>query len=283
MKNQKVRITSDSTCDLTDELVEKYGIGICPIAIILDGEVRRDTVDINADGVLDFVAKTGKLPKTAAISTQEYIQFFKKELENYGEIIHFCISSKASSCYNNACAAAKEFEGVHVVDSMALSGGQGLLILKACDLLAEGKTAAETVEAVSRMTDKIQLSFVVDTLEFLHKGGRCSSLALVSAKLLKIHPAIASVDGALTVKKKYMGNLTRCYTQYVQDLAAEFKNYDDTRAFITHSPADKEFVDLVKEKVKENFKFKEVYETFAGSTVTSHCGKNTIGVLFIKG
>ncbi|MBQ7643350.1 MAG: DegV family protein [Clostridia bacterium] len=283
MKNQKVRITSDSTCDLTDELVEKYGIGICPIAIILDGEERRDTVDINADGVLDFVAKTGKLPKTAAISTQEYIQFFKKELENYGEIIHFCISSKASSCYNNACAAAKEFEGVHVVDSMALSGGQGLLILKACDLLAEGKTAAETVEAVSRMTDKIQLSFVVDTLEFLHKGGRCSSLALVSAKLLKIHPAIASVDGALTVKKKYMGNLTRCYTQYVQDLAAEFKNYDDTRAFITHSPADKEFVDLVKEKVKENFKFKEVYETFAGSTVTSHCGKNTIGVLFIKG
>ncbi|MBO4262453.1 MAG: DegV family protein [Clostridia bacterium] len=279
---RKVRVTSDSTCDLGDELIARYDVGICPIAVILGDEIRHDTVDIDSQGVLDFVEKTGKLPKTAATSQEEYAEYFRKELQESEELIHFCISSKASSCYEHATAAAKEVGNVHVVDSKALSGGQGLLILKACDLLAEGKSAKEVAEIAQNMTDKIQLSFVVDTLEYLHKGGRCSSIALVSAKLLKIHPSIYNKDGELVVQKKYIGSHSRCVAQYIGDLAAEFRNYDDTRAFITHPPSDPELVEMAKEKVKELFKFKEVFDTQAGSTVTSHCGRNTLGVLFIN-
>ena len=279
---EKIKLTSDSSCDLTDELLEKAGVTLCPIAIILGDEERLDTVDINARGVLDFVEKTGKLPKTAATTKQTYCEFFAKHSADVDALIHFCISSKASSCYNNAVEAAKEFDNVYVVDCLALSGGQGLQIMKAADLIKEGKSVEEVLKAINENTSKTQLSFVVDTLEFLQKGGRCSTLAAVSAKLLKIHPSIYNKSGSLAVQKKYMGNMQRCLTQYVSDLAAEFKDNDDTRAFITHSPSDKELVDLVLEKTKELFHFKEIYETFAGSTVTSHCGENTIGLLFLN-
>ncbi len=278
----KIKLTSDSTCDLTEELMQKSGVTICPIAIILGDEEKFDTVNVDAEGVLDFVRETGKLPKTAATPAETYKEFFKKNTADGETLIHFCISSKASSCYLNAVEAAKDVKGVYVVDSLALSGGQGLQIMKAADLIKEGKSAEEIIEALKELTPKTQLSFVVDTLEFLQKGGRCSTLAAVSAKLLKIHPSIYSKDGELKVQKKYIGNMQRCLTQYVSDLASEFKDYDKTRAFITHSPADKELVDLVTEKAKELFDFDEIYETFAGSTVTSHCGRNTIGLLFLN-
>ena len=278
----KIKLTSDSTCDLTEELLEKSGVTLCPIAIILGDEERLDTVNIDAEGVLDFVERTGKLPKTAASSKEQYKKFFKKQAESGYSVIHFCISSKASSCYNNAVEAAKEVKGVYVIDSLALSGGQGLQIMKARDIIDEGKPVEEVVEEIKSITKKTQLSFVVDTLEFLQKGGRCSTLAAVSAKLLKIHPSIYNEVGELKVRKKYIGNMERCLTQYVTDLFAEFKNYDGKRAFITHSPSDKKLVDLVIKKAKELFSFEEIYETFAGSTVTSHCGQNTIGLLFLN-
>lgn len=280
--NENVKLTSDSTCDLTEEMLKKFDVTICPIAIILGNEERFDTVNIDAEGVLEFVDKTGVLPKTAATSKDSYVEFFKRQTEGGNTVIHFCISSKASSCYNNAVEAAKEVGNVYVIDSYALSGGQGLQILKARDLLNEGLGVEEVVNKIRENSKKVQLSFVVDTLEYLHKGGRCSSIALIGSKILKIHPSIFNVDGALTVHKKYMGAHSRCVAQYIADLAAEYKNYDDTRVFITHSPADKELVDMAIEKVKELFKFKEIYETQTGSTVTSHCGRNTLGVLFIN-
>ncbi len=280
---EKIKLTSDSSCDLTEELMAKSGVVICPIAIILGDEEKLDSVDVNAEGVIEFYEKTGKLPKTAATSKEKYVEFFKEQSEGGYTIIHFCISSKASSCYNNAVMAAKEFDNVYVIDSSALSGGQGLQIMKAAEIIKNtDKSAKEIAEELQNSVQKTQLSFVVDTMEFLQKGGRCSALAAVSAKLLKIHPSIYNKDGGLVVKKKYMGGMARCLTQYVQDLAAEYKDYDDSIAFVTHSPSDKELVYLVMEKAKEFFHFKEIYETFAGSTVTSHCGKNTIGLLFLN-
>ena len=277
---EKIKITSDSTCDLPQSLVEEYGIGICPIAILLGLDEYHDTVDVDAEKVLAYVKETGTLPKTAATSIDAYKEYFEKYTKEGYTVIHFTISSKSSSCYNNASMAAKDLENVYVIDSLSLTTGQGIQIIRACELAKQGKNADEIVDIINANRDKVQVSFVVDKLDFLHKGGRCSSTAAVFSKVLKIHPAIAMKDGSLGVDKKYMGNMVRSCTQYVKDLADAYKNYDDTMCFVTHSPSDQAIVDLVKEKVNEHFKFAKVVETVAGSTVTSHCGYNTIGVIF---
>ena len=279
----KIKITSDSTCDLNADQVEKYGIGICPIDIILDGEVKQDGVEVSAEGVLDFVAKTGKLPKTAATTKERYAEFFSRYLSEGYEVIHFCISSKASSCYRNAVAAAEETKGVYVVDSMSLSGGQGLEILKAADLAEEGKSAKEIYDIISSSTDKVQLSFVVDTLEFLHKGGRCSSLALFGANLLKIRPSIL-VDpnsGKMSSHNKYRGKMEIVAQKYCDDTLKEFSNPDKSIGFITYTTATPEMVNACKDALK-TAGFTTVIETHAGGTIASHCGANTIGILYFN-
>ena len=215
----KIILSSDSTCDLSDALVKEYGVKICPIAILLGDELRHDTVDVNATDVLEYVGKTGTLPKTSATSAAEYKEWFEKLTEGGNEVLHFCISSKSSSCFDHAKEAAAEVENVFVVDSYCLSSAQGIEIARAAKLIGEGKTAKEIYEEITSTVEKVQLSFVVDKLEFLHKGGRCSSTALIASKMLKIHPVISTKDGALCVKKKYMGNLNRVLTQYVSDLA----------------------------------------------------------------
>ena len=170
-----------------------------------------------------------------------------------------------------------------VVDSKALSSGLGLLVLKACDLKNEGKSAKEIVEIIEGLRSKVNTSFIPDALDYLHKGGRCSLAALIGAKVLKLHPMISeNAEGQLIAKKKYMGGMSRCIRAYVEDLREQYPVYDNTRCFITHSSADRELVELAKQLVANNFDFKEVCETFAGSIVTSHCGRNTLGVLFIS-
>ena len=277
---EKIKITSDSTCDLPQSLVEENGIGICPITILLGLDEYHDTVDVDAEKVLQYVKETGTLPKTAATSIDAYREYFERYTSEGYTVIHFNISSKSSSCNNNASMAAKEMENVYVVDSLSLTTGQGIQILRACELVKQGKSAKEVVDTINADREKVQVSFVVDKLDFLHKGGRCSSAAAVMSKVLKIHPSIAMKDGTLSVDKKYMGNLARSCSQYVKDLADAYKNYDESICFITHSPSDQAIVDLVKDKVNEYFKFNTVVDAVAGSTVTSHCGYNTIGVIF---
>ena len=277
---EKIKITSDSTCDLPKSLIESNDIGICPIAILLGMDEYHDGVDVDAVKVIDYVNETGVLPKTAATSIDAYKEFFENYVNDGYTVIHFNISSKSSSCHNNASMAAKEMNNVYVIDSLSLSSGQGIQILRAVDLMKEGKSAKEIVDTINADRSKVQISFVVDKLDFLHKGGRCSSTAAVASKVLKIHPSIAMKDGALGVDKKYMGNLARSCGQYVKDIAEAYKDYDDTRCFVTHSPSDRSIADLVIEKTKEYFKFKEIIESDAGSTVTSHCGYNTIGIIF---
>lgn len=277
---EKILLSSDSTCDLPKKVTDEYNIAICPISILLGDEEKYDTIDITAAGIIDFVNNTGILPKTSAITKETYYDFFKKFTDEGYQVIHFCISSKASSCYEHAEAAAKELSGVYVVDSYSLSAGQGLQILKAADMIKSGMSADDIFTAAKTLNEKVQTSFVVDRLDFLHKGGRCSSVALVASKFLKIHPSIAITDGALAVKKKYAGALKRALVQYVDDLADEFKNYDNTRAILIHSPADEDVVNLVRNEVKAKFAFNEIIDVSAGSTVTSHCGYNTVGVMF---
>lgn len=278
----KIKITADSTCDLSEELVKRYNVGVIPLHVIMDGKVYSDGVDIVPADIFKRVSETGKLPTTSAPSIGEYEEVFGKYLGEYDAVIHINISSKASSSHDNAVSAAKSFNGkVFAVDSYALSTGQGLLVLKACDLASEGKSPTEIVDIINGLRSKVNTSFVPDALDYLHKGGRCSLAALMGAKVLKLHPLIDMKDGKLYAKKKYMGGIERCLKNYVNDLAAEYPNYDKTRCFITHSSCEREVVEKVRAQVESTFGFDEIHETVAGNVVTSHCGKGTLGVLFI--
>lgn len=283
MKNEIV-ITSDSTCDLSEEQVRTNGIVILPLSVTLGEKTYKDGIDISPTDIFRYYDETGTLPKTAAPSVSDYEEFFRRFTDEGKTVIHFNISSKASGSHGFAAAAAKEIGGgkVFVVDSLALSTGQGLLVMKACDLRAQGMDAKDIYDTVMGLRQKVNTSFIPDTLLYLYKGGRCSTLSYYGAKVLSIHPMIDMKDGQLYPKKKYVGKMNRCIRSYVRDLAEEYPHYDRTRCFVTHSMADAELVELAKEMVHELFSFDEVVETVAGSIITSHCGRNTLGVLFIS-
>ena len=276
-----IRITSDSTCDL-NHLVEERNIGILSMQVNLDAKPYHDGIDITPQDIFDFVERTKILPKTSAPSIGDYEEFFAEQLKLGDEVIHFNISSKSSGSYNMAKQAAASFDGkVRVIDSKALSTGQGLLVLKACDMRDEGKSSAEIEEAINELKTRVNTSFVPDSLDYLYKGGRVSGMIKVVAGMFKIHPLIYMDDGQLVPGKKYKGRMDVLLKQYVQDLKDLYPNYDKSRCFITHSSAEENVVNVAKEKVKELFEFDEVIETVAGSIITSHCGKGTLGVLFI--
>ena len=276
-----IRITSDSTCDL-GHLVEERNIGIQPLQVNLGENSYFDGVNIVPADIFAYVAETKHLPKTAAPSIGDYEEFFAEQLKSYDEVIHFNISAKSSGSHNMAKQAAASFGGkVRVIDSMALSSGQGLLVMKACDMRDEGKSAAEIEEAVLELRTHVNTSFVPDSLDYLHKGGRVSGMVKVAAAAFKIHPLIMMEDGQLVPGKKYKGKMHVLIKQYVEDLKEMYPSYDKTRCFITHSSAECDLVEAAKAKVAEVFDFDEVIETVAGSIVTSHCGKGTLGVLFI--
>ena len=277
----KVKITSDSTCDL-GKYGEERDLQLMHFQVNLDAQAYRDGVDITPEDIFAFVAKTKILPKTSAPSIADYEDFFREHLQDADELIHFNISSKSSGSHNFAKQASESFDGkVRVIDSKALSSGQGLLVLKALDMRDEGKTAEEIETAILQLRERVNTSFVPDQLDYLHKGGRCSGMKMFVANVLKIHPKIAMNDGQLQQAGTYRGQMSRCISQYIDDLKAQYPNYDKTRCFVTHSTADKALVDMAIAKVKESFAFDEVLETVAGSIVTSHCGKGTLGVLFI--
>lgn len=276
-----IRITADSTCDL-GSLVKERDIGIKPLQVNLDAKAYFDGVDITPEDIFNFVAETGVLPKTSAPSVADYEEFFTEQLKQADELIHFNISSKSSGSHGFAKQAAEAFGGkVRVIDSKALSSGQGLLVLKAADMRDEGKSAAEIEAAVLEIRERINTSFVPDSLDYLHKGGRVSGMVKTVASMFKIHPLIYMEDGQLVPGKKYKGKMSFLLKQYVDDLKEMYPKYEKQRCFVTHSSADPALVEEVKAKVKECFEFDEIIETVAGSIITSHCGKGTLGVLFI--
>ncbi len=277
----KIKITSDSTCDL-GELIEKNDIGIMGLKVILGTETYKDCFDINPQMIFDYVEQTGELPKTAAPSIVEYEEFFAPYVEEGYEVIHFSISQKSSSSHNYAKAGAESFNGkVTVVDTKALSSGSGLMVLHAVELKNKGCSVSEIVDSCNELANRINTSFIPDRLDYLHKGGRCSKMAMFSANILKVHPLIEMNDGQLVPSKKYTGTMKRCIKNYIDDLKLRYPNYDKKRCFVTHSSADRDIVDFAIAQVKEFFEFEEVIETVANSVITGHCGKNTLGVLFV--
>lgn len=279
----KVKIISDSTCDLSPELIEKYDIAIVPLYVNMGDKVMKDGVEVIPDDIYSFVKQTGVLPKTAAPNLSDYLDVFKEWHDQGYSIVNFNISSDFSSSYNTACLAASEMEDVYVVDTRNLSTGQGLVVVYGAELAAQGKSAAEIKEACDAITPKVEASFVVDSIDYLYKGGRCSAVAALGANLLKLKPLIDVTDGKMGSGKKYRGNIDRVILNYVDDKLRDRDDIDFKRIFITHTKCNPETVEQVKAKIRELCpQFEEIIETFAGCTITSHCGPNTLGVLFIR-
>ena len=281
MKKQII-ISSDSTCDLSSELIERYNIRILPMGVTLGDNSYRDGVDVTPDDLYAYVAKTGQLPKTSAINMAENADYFEELTRDGSAVIHFTISASMSATYNNARMAAEDFEDVYVVDAKNLSTGSGLLVLAAAEMAQQGMEAGEIAQKVSELADYVDASFVVDNLEYLAKGGRCSAVAAFGANLLQLKPCISVKNGAMGVGKKYRGKFEKVLPTYVSERLADGENIELDRVFVTHAGCDPQLVESIAELVKNTLPFKEVLVTRAGCTVSSHCGANTLGVLFIR-
>ena len=277
----KIKIIADSTCDLSTEIKEKYDIEVHPFIVNLGDKSFRDGVDIKTNDIFNYYKSTGKLSKTAAASPAEYEDLFKKWTEAGYDILFFTISSGFSAAYNNACIAAEGMNNVYVIESANLSTGILLEIMAAGDMIASGMGAQEIAAAIAEIVPKVRASFVIDTLEFLWKGGRCSGVAALGANLLKLKPCIEVVDGKMSVGKKYRGNIDKVVPQYIKDRLDASPRVVKRRAFITHTFDDMKVVNDAVNQVEATGKFDEVLVTKAGCTIYTHCGPNTLGVLFI--
>ncbi|MBQ1231300.1 MAG: DegV family protein [Clostridia bacterium] len=281
MAEKKVIISSDSTTDLSPELIERYNVHIKPLEVVMGDKSYIDGVEATPDDLYEYAERTGTLAKTSATGIGEHIEFFEEMTKDGSELVYLTISSSMSANNNNARLAAEEVPGVYVVDTKNLSTGGGLLVIAAAELAKKGLSAAEIAEKVSALADYVDASFVVDDLKYLAKGGRCSAVAALGANLLKLKPCIVVKDGSMGVEKKYRGNFATVLKTYIDERLTDADNIDKTRVFVTHAGVDKEVLDACVEQVKKALPWGEVFATRAGCTVSAHCGRNTLGVLFV--
>ena len=282
MGERKTVILSDSTCDLSAEIVKARDIKISPLTVVFGDEKHLDGVDVTPDDVYDYYKKTKSLAKTTATNMAEHEDFITENVPEGKEAVYFNISSEMSTTFNNARLAAEEMDNVYVIDSRNLSTGIGLLVLHACDLADEGKSAKEIYDEITELTAYVDASFVVETLEYLHKGGRCSSIAALGANLLKLRPMIQVKDGKMGVAKKYRGKMSEVFKQYVDEKLNDENKFIGKRIFVTHSGNCDEIAVELKDMVLKAYPDKEVLITRAGCTVSCHCGPGTLGVLGIR-
>lgn len=276
-----IKITADSTCDLSPQILEEFDITLVPLHVLIDGKDHLDGVDIKPEDIFYHVGVEGKTCKTAAANVYEYENIFSEFSSQYDAVIHINISSDFSSCHQQAKIAAENFDNVYVVDSRNLSTGSGHVVYEAALMAREGEKAEEICRRLEELIPKVDASFVIDRMDYLYKGGRCSGLEAFGASLLRIKPSIEVVDGKMQVGKKYRGNLARCLENYVKDRLAGRDDIDYKRIFVTHTMQSPEMVEKVKETIKQYADFEEIIETKAGCTISSHCGPNTLGILYI--
>lgn len=277
---KKIAISLDSACDLSKELIKKYDFKVIPFGVNLGDKFFYDG-EISPEEIFEYADNNKTLPKTNAVNEEAFKEHFAKILNDYDAIIHFDISSEMSSAYQNAVNASKNFKNVYVVDSRTLSTAISLEAIYAKKLTETMDDPAKIVELVKKRIPAVQASFIIERLDYLYKGGRCSGLALLGANLLKIRPEIEVLNGNMKNTEKFRGKMADCVTKYCRATLEKYNHPDKSVIFITHSVADKELVDAAKAVVSE-YGFENVYETTAGCTVSSHCGKNTLGILYIN-
>lgn len=280
----RIKITSDSTCDLSPEILSQFDITLCPLSVIKAGEQFLDNVTITPADIFAHVAAGGELCSTTAVSIGEYQEFFAPLAAKYDGVVHINLGGEFSSSYQNACIAAGDFDNVVAVDSRNLSTGQGLVVLKACQLAKTAESLARLKEELDDFTSRVEASFLVDKLDYLVKGGRCSSAAALGANLLNLKPCIDVRDGKMVVSKKYRGKYDRCLASYVKERLEGREDLDYSMPiFITQTKvSDQEYAGVKANVLQYGSDFAGLYETIAGCTISCHCGPGTLGILFVR-
>ncbi len=273
-------ISADSTLDMPSALLEKYDIRVIPSYVTMGEKTVDDWPELTQKQLLDYVKTTGKLAKTSAANPSDYESWFRKLLVEGRPVIHVAKSSGISSCYENACMAAKEVENVWVVDSKNLAGGTSMTILAA--LKSDLEDPSEVAKYMEAYRERIEGSFVIETLEFLRKGGRCSTLAALGANILKLRPEIVFDHGIMRVGKKYRGVYRKCVYEYLDDQIAKLPGYETDLVYMNHTLQDPDFLEELKAYVKEKTGCRELIEYPASSAISTHCGPNTFGVFFVR-
>lgn len=278
-----IKLTADSTCDLPLELLEKYQVDIVPLTVTLNGEAYRDGVDLHSEDIFRRVEKGEALPKTSAGNVDEYISCFAPWVEQGYELIHISLSSAISSAYQNACVAAGELGHVTVIDSLNLCGCHGLLVLKCADLIAAGKGVEEIVTEVTAYRDRQESGFVLETLDYMYKGGRCSAIELLGANALKLKPCIHVREGSLVPGKKYRGSSLRVLPQFVESCLGEIETVDTSRIILGTTGCDEKTVSTFRQEVLRLCPdAEELIEIKAGCTISTHCGPGCVGLFFAR-
>lgn len=280
-----VKIIADSTCDLSEELVQKYNITIIPLHIVLGEKEYRDRMEITPDEIYRWSDENRTTPKTSAVSIEDAVTAMKSIADAGDEMVIFTISGQMSTTANVFRMAAEELEiegRVSVVDSASLSTGIGLLVIEAALMSQDGKSREEIARRMEALKPQVRASFVVDTLVYLHRGGRCSSVAALAGSMLKLHPRIVVRNGAMEAAQKYRGKMSAVIMDYAKDMETDLLTARKNRVFITHSGCSQEIVDQVYSYLKELNYFEEILVTRAGGVISSHCGPGTLGVLYLK-
>lgn len=278
----RIKILSDSTCDLTPALLQKYDITLTPLTVVKDGKSFRDGVDITPADIFAHVDGGGALCSTSAVSEYEYATFFSRYAPDYDAVVQITIGSGFSDCYQNACLAAQGFDNVFVVDSENLSSGQGLLVMEAVRLAEAGQSGEDIAWALRELAPKVEASFLVERLDYLYKGGRCSAVAALGANLLGLKPCIEVSGGKMGVCKKYRGSFESAVRQYVRERLEGREDIRPALAFVTHPAAPESVVRAALDTAAQYGSFDQVIETHAGCTVSCHCGPHTLGILFVR-
>lgn len=284
-KHSDVVITADSTCDLPKKYIAENDITVFPLSILLGDREYLDSVDIKPNDIYSYVEKGGDLPKTSAVTPQRYYDVFKAFADESKQVVHIGLSSGISSSYQNALTAAADLDGVYTVDSKSLCTAMGLLVLKACDLRDKGYSAKKIADKISRMVDKLSTTFIINSLEYLHKGGRCSSVAKFGANVLGIKPSITvnKETGKLEINKKYRGRPDSVYKQYVNDCLKDINKIDTDRIVIANSgQMDSATLAFIDGLIEGKNKFKTIIHADAGCTISSHCGPKTFAIFYLR-
>lgn len=279
-----IKIVADSTCDLSADLLKQFHISTIPLCIVMGENSYYDGLEITPEEIYKWADTNKTTPKTAAVTFDKALEVLKPFMENDDDIIFFGISSQMSTTCNVIRLLCEEnnYTKMHIIDSMNLSTGIGLQVLYAARLAEEGKSANEITSLVNTRRDRVRASFVVDTLTYLARGGRCNAVTALLANTLKLKPEIVVADGSMGVSRKYRGKLDSVIIKYAEDLQPQLKNADPTCVFITHSGCEKEIVDKVRAYLIDNYHFENIYETRAGGVISSHCGPGTLGILFYE-
>ena len=279
-KIMKIAITSESVCDLNKEFKEKYNIQTLPFGIILGDDEYFDG-EIETSKIFEYVKASKKLPSTSAVNEYQYEEFFKNILNDYDAIIHISMSDHLSCAVENARKVANRMENVNIINSKSLSFGMGLLAIYACELRDKGLSVDEIVSKLEERKKAVQVSLILEKLDYLKKGGRCSTLQLLGANLLMLRPELIVNEGKLISSKKFRGNFKRCCEEYCDDILERFNNPDLSKVFLAFTTLTEDIKQVIREKLKAKG-FKNIIEAPVGCTISCHCGENGLGVIYMN-